>query len=46
MVDIPRLTLLPAPFLKKNDVIMTSLLLLKIIYVLANFVDFIRYLTI
>ena len=29
-----------------NDVIMTSLLLLKIIYVLANFLDFIRDLTI
>ena len=33
-------------FLEINDVIMTSLLLLKIYYVLANFLDFIRYLTI
>ena len=33
-------------FLEINDVIMTSLLLLKIIYVLANFLDFIRDLTI
>ena len=33
-------------FLEINDVIMTSLLLLKIYYVLANFLDFIRDLTI
>ena len=29
-----------------NDVSMTSLLLLKIVYVIANFLDFIRDLTI
>ena len=32
--------------LEKKDVIMTSLLLLKIIYVLADFLDFIKDLTI
>ena len=36
----------PPPFLVINDVIMTSLLLLKIICLLANFVYFIRDLTI
>ena len=33
-------------FFKTNDDMMTSLLLLNIIYVLANFLDFIRDLTI
>ena len=34
--------MLPVPFLLTNDVIMTSLLFLKIIYVFANFLNFIR----
>ena len=37
----PRWRMLPVPFLEINDVIMTSLLL-NIIYMLANFLDFIR----
>ena len=36
MVD-PRRRMLPGPFLVINDVIMTSLLLLKVIFMLANF---------
>ena len=34
--------MLPVPFLATNEVIITSLLSLKIIYVLINFPDFIR----
>ena len=34
--------MLPVPFLATNEVIMTSLLFLKTIYVLINFPDFIR----
>ena len=37
--------MVPVPFQVINDVIMTSLLLLKIISVLANFLDFIWVLT-
>ena len=41
----PRWRMFSVPFLEINDVIMTSLLLLRIIYVLANFLYFIRDLT-
>ena len=37
----PRWWMLPFSFLAINDVIMTSLPLLKIFYVSANFLDFI-----
>ena len=40
-----RWRMLPVPFLEINDVILTSPLLLNIIYVLVNFFDFIRDLT-
>ena len=42
----PRWRMLPVPFLMINYVVMTSLLLLNIIYVLANFLGFVRDLTI
>ena len=41
-----RWQMLPVPFLVINNVIMTSLLLLQIIYVFANLLNFIRDLTI
>lgn len=37
----PRWWMLPVPSLVTNDVIMTSMLLLKDFYVLANFLDYI-----
>ena len=40
-----RWRMIAVPFKVINDVIITSLLLLKIIYVLANFLDFIWVLT-
>ena len=46
MAHIPEINDASNSFFEKDDVLTTSLLLLKIIYVLANFVDFIRYLTV